>query len=177
MKIKITNSEKPLEIDKEDFVWISKLKIYLFKTKYKSFERHYAYFVRRKNKTKGSIFIHREIMGLINGDGKIVDHIDGNGLNCKKLNLRICSHAENMRNAKPFGKSKFKGVSEHKVKSKYTLISGEKKESTINVYWRGSLSVNKKRFEKNFKTEIEAAKWYNEMAIKHHKEFARLNYF
>ncbi len=45
-----------------------------------------------------TIKMHRVIMGLKKGDGKEVDHRNGNGLDNRKENLRLCSHAENLRN-------------------------------------------------------------------------------
>lgn len=50
----------------------------------------------RNNKNK--IRLHRFIMQY-NG-GKSIDHIDGNKLNNRKSNLRICEHSENLKNIK-----------------------------------------------------------------------------
>ena len=48
-------------------------------------------------------------------DHLVVDHIDHNGLNNRKENLRICTFAENCRNLRPsrHKSSKFKGVHWH----------------------------------------------------------------
>lgn len=43
------------------------------------------------------IFMHRLLMNVSN-TSMTVDHIDGNGLNNSRSNMRICSHAENMAN-------------------------------------------------------------------------------
>lgn len=50
-------------------------------------------------KKQGSERLHRVVMGLPLGVGRpIVDHIDGDGLNNRRANLRVATHAENARN-------------------------------------------------------------------------------
>lgn len=51
----------------------------------------YVYLPQRK-------LLHRHIMGLLSGDARIVDHINRNPLDNRRENLRVCSHAENLRN-------------------------------------------------------------------------------
>lgn len=43
---------------------------------------------------RSTIYLHRFILGA--GDGQIVDHVDGDGLNCRRLNLRFVSQSENV---------------------------------------------------------------------------------
>lgn len=56
-------------------------------------------YARRNTEVRGrthSIYMHRLILGA--GQGDVVDHIDGNGLNNFRSNLRFVSHAGNLRN-------------------------------------------------------------------------------
>lgn len=47
---------------------------------------------------KQSISMHRFILGLGKGDGRIVDHRDRNGLNNKRDNIWICTTSDNVKN-------------------------------------------------------------------------------
>lgn len=46
---------------------------------------------------QGAVKLHREVLGLKPGD-PLVDHRDGDGLNCRRSNLRVSTYAENGRN-------------------------------------------------------------------------------
>jgi hypothetical protein len=73
------------EIDSEDDEKVSQYKWCLKKGK----NTNYAI------SGKERVFIHRLIMGLQVEDERVVDHIDGNGLNNRKSNLKVTSHLEN----------------------------------------------------------------------------------
>lgn len=109
--------------------------------------------------------MHRFVLGLKLGDGKIVDHINGDGLDNRKSNLRICSHAENVRNATKVATkytSKFRGVH-------FDKGHGKKK-------WRASIRVDGKLIDLGrFLTEKEAVLAYNLAVPKYFGEFARPN--
>jgi len=93
----------------------------------------------------------------------VVDHIDRDGLNNRKSNLRLCTNAENIRNAGKRGKgfSKYKGVSRHTRGKKWTAV----------------IQLNKKTyFLGYFENEIDAARAYDKKAKELHGQFACLNF-
>jgi hypothetical protein len=49
--------------------------------------------------------MHREILGLTHGDGKEVDHKNGNRFDNQKINLRVVTHSENQLNRNGANKS------------------------------------------------------------------------
>jgi len=94
-----------------------------------------------------------------------VDHINGDNLDNRKKNLRLCTYAENNRNRKPLENktSKYKGV-------------GLNKNYKIKT-WQARIVKNSKRYSLGyFKNEKEAALAYNQAAKKYFGEFAYLNY-
>lgn len=55
-------------------------------------------YARTKIKRK-TVFLHRLVMGAQKGDE--IDHIDGDGLNNRRSNLRFVTHTENLKAAAP----------------------------------------------------------------------------
>ena len=80
------------------------------------------YTTRRRRKTET---MHRMIMGRDGiPKGMVVDHINGNGLDNRKENLRVCTHAQNVVNSNVYinNKSGYKGVRYSKTSpDKYKL--------------------------------------------------------
>jgi len=106
--------------------------------------------------------MHREIIDV--PDGFVADHINHNGLDNRKANLRIATPADNARNArypKINTSSKYRGVWYNPKKKK----------------WRATIGINNKRKQVGyFNKEIDAARAYDEAAKKYHREFAVLNF-
>ena len=107
--------------------------------------------------------MHRVIMNTLGNMN--VDHIDHNGLNNQKENLRNCTQSENARN-----RTSRKGST-----SKYLGVSKCHKIMKYGIYYYYRVKINQRQHVGNFKTEIEAALAYNEAALKYYGEFANLN--
>lgn len=104
--------------------------------------------------------LHREILNAPQGIS--VDHIDGNGLNNVKENLRLCTHAENHgnRRVQVNNTTGYKGVTFNKKYNK----------------WKSRIHYRGKRYELGeFRSAEEAALAYNSKAIELFGNFARLN--
>lgn len=108
-----------------------------------------------------NVFMHRFIIGT--PKGKITDHINGNGLDNRRKNLRVCTVAQNTHNQS------------RQVRSKSSKFKGVYWYKPRNV-WRSIIRINMKRlYLGHFKSEIDAAIAYNNAALKYHGEFANLN--
>lgn len=75
--------------------------------------------VTRFSGSSTPVGMHRILMDCPSGFE--VDHIDGDGLNNRRRNLRVCSHAENMKNIRlsKTNTSGFKGVSLYRGRRKW----------------------------------------------------------
>lgn len=115
----------------------------------------------RKDGQRKIIYMHREIMKLKENEEFVVDHINHNKLDNRKINLRVCTQQQNNFNKTSLknSSSKYKGV----VVSK----SGNFQMCFI---------LNKKVLvSMMFSDEMASANAYNYYATLYHKEFAKLN--
>ena len=116
-------------------------------------------FYAQREGDSGNVFMHRFIMNP--PEGQQIDHIDGNTLDNRKANLRLCTHAENTKNKKKRNGKQFIGI--HFEKS-----SGK---------WRAEIMSNyKTTFLGRYNTAEAAAKARDEAAKELHGEFASLNF-
>lgn len=111
-RIKLTNSEKQVLIDEEDYDRVKDYGWYLVKNgKYKTKLAIKASLKGKLATQNKKINIHRMIMNA--PKNKVVDHVNGNVFDNRKENLRICSHAKNTLNSKVHRDKKigiYKGV-------------------------------------------------------------------
>lgn len=120
-----------------------------------------VYANRRTSRATGEkcVYLHRFIMDA--PDSKWVDHIDGNGLNCQRSNLRLATPSENgcNRGLQPNNRSGYKGVSWYTAYGK----------------WQAMIKVHRKvKHLGYFATKEEAIAAYAAAAPMMHGEFARL---
>jgi hypothetical protein len=138
-------------VDSADYEWLSKYN-WLAMT---SDNMVYAF-----RKVNGKVILmHREIMKP--HKGQVVDHINRNGADNRRSNLRNCSTRENACNGRPRrnSSSQYRGVSRH-GKDKWCAKVG---------YLRIHVHVG------SYTEEIEAARAHDRMAIMLHGQFAYLN--
>lgn len=151
-EIKLTRGFVAL-VDDEDFEELSKSKWCVQPSGYTFYAMTRKPAGKYKQKT---IRMHRVVMKT--PDGMDTDHIDGNGLNNQKSNLRICTRSQNQFNK---GKcrnntSGYKGVSWFKPMEKWDVrITHNKKQVHIGY----------------FDDKEDAAKAYLEASKKYHKDF------
>ncbi len=155
-EIKLTQGKVAL-VDDEDYE-------YLDQFKWQASKGLHTYYARRNgrlyNGKRITIRMHQEIMHF--PDNMLIDHIDHNGLNNQKHNLRVCTILQNQMNAtgREDSNSIYKGVCWHKRIQK----------------WRAQIHLNRRqKFLGYYKNEEDAAMAYNKKAKELFGEFAKLN--
>lgn len=142
-------------VDDADFDWLSQWK-------WSAQKAPHGFYAMRRCRGK-LILMHRLILGT--PDMALTDHIDGDGLNNQRCNLRPCSALQNMMNrrGKRNGTSKFKGV---------WADNGPRNTKP----WRAAIRINGKlQYLGRFHTEQAAGDAYADAAARYFGEFARSN--
>lgn len=123
-------------------------------------------------------FLHRWIFGEENiPEGMQIDHINGNPLDNRKSNLRLCTLMQNMVNRKSaHPHSKYNGVCYNNGKTRRVNTGSYR---CIDRPWRATITIKAGEGKTNigtYATEEEAAIAWDKVAYKHFKEFAQLNF-
>jgi hypothetical protein len=148
-------------VDPDDYARLAKYKWHATKGRF-------TYYAQRKvwdakHKREITVRMHREVLDL--PESLFVDHINHNGLDNRKANVRPAAHWQNVCNRPKSrsvrSRSKYKGVTWHKAKAKW--------HARIRVKGR-TISLG------YFEDDSIAAAAYDEAAKKHHGRFAVLNF-
>lgn len=161
-KLNLTQDKFAL-VDDEYFEFLSQWKWYFHKLE----KDRTGYAVRSgydpKTGKRSRIAMHRVLLKA--KKGQICDHINGNGIDNRLSNLRICSKYESAWNKKTFVTKKLaaiKGV---------TIV---RDRNGVPSYWIARITHKKRRiYLGTFKTKLEAEKAYKKAAIKFHGEYAK----
>jgi hypothetical protein len=159
-------------VDPADYPRLSRYKWRLCRTKGKN-ALYAERSIRLPNGKYSRILMHRQIMEKINSNLRyttynrrttnlVIDHMNGDGLDNRRANLRLATVAQNAWNSKKRNsRSGYKGV----------WFAADK------GLWRAAIVYHGRRIHLGyFKDKIAAAKAYDAAAIKYYKQFARPNF-
>ena len=157
-RIRLTQGKYAI-VDPDDYRRLSKCKWYA------AGKSHGFYAVRGgagKGPNRRQLHMHRHILKV--PDHLFIDHINHDGLDNRKANLRPATAAQNGQNRAKYRKgtysSQYKGVSWQKSKSR----------------WRATIQINgRTEILGSFSSQVRAANAYDRSAKKYHGEFAALN--
>lgn len=143
-------------VDDSDYQWLSQWKWCAFAQGRDKFR---AVRGARENGRYKSVLMHRAIMQP--SPGMTVDHINGNPLDNRRENLRVCEHGLNLLNRR-------------------ANLTGRKTSRFKGVYWQKDIGRWRARFREQylgtFTCEVVAAEAYDRAARAHNPDFARLNF-
>ena len=140
-------------VDDEDYKRISRRKW--------NASKHRNTWYARCSEVFPALKMHREIMHA--PEGVQVDHVNGNGLDNRKKNLRLCTHAQNLRNSQKYknNSSGYKGVHWNKKRGVYqAYIMADRRHLYLGAFHTAEL----------------AARAYDRAARQYHGDYARLNF-
>jgi len=169
-------------VDPEDYAWLSQYKWYARKNG----PSYYAARTCNIDGRKYNLHMHREILKLklypepcLSGvvlissawtktdtlsPDFVIDHINNNGLDNRKVNLRIVTQRQNCWNSRA------------KFRSRSSRYKGASWHSKMNK-WVSKISIDGKSVHLGyFDSEIPAARAYDAAAKKHRGQYAYLNF-
>ena len=161
MKVIILTQGKKCLVDNSDFELYGQIKWYACKSK--NGKTFYARNSHYEFDGKKGCNLHQLLIGRPPSKQWQITFKDGNSLNCQRSNLCYIRHSDNTQR---HGKTQKKIIKS----SKYLGVSSPPKRYLARLNFDGKIV-----HIGSFKTEIEAAKAYNEMAKKLFGNKAKLN--
>lgn len=152
--ISLTQNKKTI-IDLSDLDLVTQFKWCAHRQRHKWYAKRHS---RKAPRHYQHPSLHRFLMG--EPTGKQVDHINGNGLDNRKENLRLATNAENAKNR-------------GKQSNNTTGYKGVFRNSKLPYMFEAKIGVNGRHIYLGlFDTPEKAYQAYKEAAIKYHGEFA-----
>jgi hypothetical protein len=132
-------------VDDDDFDWLNQLKWFVVKS-----QKGIWYAARGNHGRGGFVRMHRLILSA--PANALVDHINRDGLDNRRCNLRLATNAQNVCNSRPRKGLKYKGI--HRA----------------GKLWAATITIG------SFESAEEAARQYDRVAKYVRGEFAYLNF-
>lgn len=147
-------------VDEEDATFLSQWKWHAHKSR----STYYAKCSGHSDQSgRKKLRLHRLVavrIGLDLSKGNVVDHINGNGLDNRRCNLRVATYSQNRANS-PSRRTRFpRGVRPNRDKWRAEIANGKRRKICLGT----------------FGTQEEAARAYDAAAIERYGEFAILNF-
>lgn len=163
MEIQLTQGQVAL-VDDADYEWLSQFKWTAAKCNRKGPTKFRAVRGGGRRSLVKRISMHQQIMEA--PKGLTVDHINGDPLDSRRSNLRICTQAEQTLN--------------RAINAVGKTADGKRTSRFKGVYWSKSINRWVSRFMNKHlcctTDEVEAARAYDAAALAHSPEFARVNF-
>ena len=152
-------------ISSEDLETFNK---YKWKVKRTKTNNYLVASIRKDGLTRSMLYHQLLLDSYGKGTSTVIDHIDGNGLNNCRENLRAVSGSQNNMNRRKLPDNIKKCTSRYKGVCKKSRCKDGK--------WEAHIKINRKQiYLGRFNSEILAAEAYNKAASQYFGEFALLN--
>jgi hypothetical protein len=143
-------------VDDDVYEWASRLSL--------GVQRHGRAFYVMVRRGGRPTMLHGRILGY--DGGPEIDHINLDGLDNRRCNLRHATRSQNASNRRGW-------VNGGAITSEFKGVSWDAERRL----WRATVTVAGRRVRNRFRSERAAAEWYDEQARLAHGEYARGNFF
>lgn len=161
MAVVLTRNNIKVLVDDEDIELVEQFSWYAFHVHGKNLWYALSHFDNPETGKKSQVRMHRLI--LKPSMGMLVDHVNGDGLDNRRSNLRVASYGQNARNRHSFpnNTSGYRGVTFNRAKRK----------------WDAFISIDGRNHRVGRSKDVEvAARLYDTAAREHYGDFATFNF-